>query len=149
MVEFNASLVAFIVMISIGVIILGQVIDQAGYYLDISKNTISNESVAFTANNTCYSFKRGPVTDITAIYDDAPHTNTYNSTEGRAGSYDECEDRGGKILTNGTTGYDNMTAGTHYVDYTFHKPTGLGGTITGLMVAVFLLALILIYLGLI
>lgn len=147
--EFNSSIVTFIVLTCLGIIICGILIDYAAYYLDTSKNTISNESINFAANNTCYSTARGPMSDVTACYDDAAHTNTYNATEGRPGSYDECEDRGIKILTNGTTGFDNMTTGTHYCDYTFYKPTGLGGTITGLMVAVFVLALILIYLGLV
>lgn len=149
MVEFDKTKITFFVLICLGLIMFGMLVDSAAYYLDVSKNTITNESINFAANNTCYSTARGPLTDVTACYDDAAHTNTYNSTEGKPGSYDECEDRGIKILTNGTTGYDNMTTGTHYCDYTFHKPTGLGGTITGFMVAIFALAVILIWLGLV
>lgn len=147
--EFNSSIIPFIVLATLGVVILGILIDYAAYYLEPSANTITNESINFAVNNTCYSTARGPMYDVTACYDDAANTNTYNATEGLPGSYDECEDRGIKILTNGTGGFDNMTTGVHYCDYTFYKPQGLGGTITGFMVAVFVLALILIYLGLV
>ena len=140
--EMNDNLIKILVLLSVGVIILGIMIDYAGFYLDTSKNSVSNASYNFAVNNTCYSTNRGPVTDVTAMYDDAAHTNTYGTDR-----YTECEGRGVKVYTNGTGGFDNMTTGTHYFDYTIYKPTGLGGTITGLMVAVFVLALIMIYLG--
>lgn len=134
--------IVFIVMIAIGVIIFGSLIDYAAYYTDSAKNSISNESVTFAANNTCVALKNGPVSTISACYDDAAHTNTFGSDRSAV-----CDATRIKVYTNGTTAWPNMTTGTIYCDYTKYKPTGLGATIVGLMVAVLALAVILIWLG--
>lgn len=135
--------IPYIIFASLGIILLGTLIDQAGLYTDPTKNTVVNESVVFGANNTCYGTLRGPVTSITAMYNDTAHSATYASSR-----YTLCDDGAGiKIYVNGTATAPNMTTGTRIVDYVIYKPTGMGGVIVGLMVAIFLTVLVLIYLG--
>ena len=40
--EMNDNLIKILVLLSVGVIILGMMIDYAGFYLDTSKNSVSN-----------------------------------------------------------------------------------------------------------
>ena len=142
--DFNATTITFIVLICIGVIIFGALVDYAAYYTDPTKATLENESITFAANNTCVALKNGPISSIDACYDDDVHTNTFGSDR-----YAICDASRIKVYTNGTTAWPNMTTGTFYCDYTKYKPTGLGATIVGFMVAIFALAVILIWLGLI
>ena len=76
------------------------------------KSTITtNESIDFADNNTYYSAVGNPITSITAIYDDAAHTNTYLPEQY---TYSTTQI---KVYTNGTLDFPNMTTGVKYVDY--------------------------------
>lgn len=139
----ETSIVGWIVLACFGIILLGALVDQAGYYTDSSKNTVINETFTPTANNTCVGLNRGPIVSVQAVYgDNCEYENTH---------YTVCAGTGIQVHTNGTGACPtmNLTGGAKKVSYTFYKPTGMGGVIVGLMVAVFLLAVILIYLGLV
>jgi len=141
------TLIVSIILLIVGLIIFGSLLEPAGWA--IHGNTVSNNSITFTNNNTYYGTARSPILAITGLYNDSDHNGTYATA-----LYDFDPIMGIRIYVNDSadpTGdpdrHPNMTSGnTYYATYTIVKPSGFASVIMVLFIGVLALVVILIYL---
>lgn len=140
----TTSFIKTIIFLVFALIMFGVLIENAAWQTE--GNTVVNESITFTANNTYYQPARTPIDSITYVRNGTAGLCTYET-----GQYTYDALQGIKVYTNGTGGTaacPNITAGDVLViTYEIVKPEGFGAIIVGLLVGIMAIVVVLMFLG--